>query len=61
MAIRVNISFREGSAEDLKILNYLETKRSKSIFIKELIEKEMQKEEEEKRLKELKEKMMLEK
>ncbi len=47
MAIRISISFSEKNVDDIKILNYLQTKRSKSIFVKELIEEYMRKEEEE--------------
>ena len=55
MAIRISISFRETFIEDIKILKFLETRRSKSIYIKELISQDMKKE----KIEELKEKKMI--
>lgn len=44
MSLRICISFAETNVNDIKIYNYLQNKRSKSIFIKELIEKHMENE-----------------
>jgi len=41
-AERISISFRKTWEKDIQILNFLETKRNKSIYIKELIEKDME-------------------
>ena len=47
MSLRICISFAEKNVDDIKIYNYLQEKRSKSIFIKELIEKHMKNEQNE--------------
>lgn len=49
MSIRISISFSERNIDDIKVLNYLESKRNKSVFIKDLVQKHME-EEEKKRL-----------
>lgn len=48
MAIRMAISFSEKNIDDIKVYNYLQSKRSKSIFIKNLVQEHMEKEEREK-------------
>ncbi|MCD3211090.1 hypothetical protein G8T71_06940 [Clostridium botulinum C/D] len=45
MSIRISISFSERNIDDIKVYNYLQQKRSKSIFIKNLVQKHMEDEE----------------